>query len=63
MLVADFSSLVKNGSVKVTEDALWVAVDLTMAVTGKTRNQSGEQLRTLDSHLFSQVRSLDKLIN
>jgi hypothetical protein len=55
MLLADFSSLCPNGTVRVTEDSLLFAVDFTMLFTGKNRDEAGFLLRNLDKEVFSQV--------
>ena len=56
MLYADFSTLITGGRVRVTEDRLLFAVDLTMLVTEKSRDESGCLLRRLDQEVFSQTK-------
>ena len=55
MLLADFSSLCANGTVRVTEDTLLFAVDFVMLLTGKNRDDTSFLLRNLDEDVFSQV--------
>ena len=55
MPYADFSTLVADGYVRVTEDGLLFAVDLAMMLTGKNQNEAGNALRMLDKEVFSQV--------
>ena len=58
MLYADFSTLVADGYVRATEDGLLFAVDLTIMLTGKSRDESNFLLRNLDSSVFSQVQNI-----
>jgi hypothetical protein len=55
MLYADFSSLVPGARVPVTDDGLVYAVDLTMVITEKNRDESGLALRRLKKKAFPQV--------
>ena len=60
-----FAELVKgrDASVRVTNDNLIYAVDLTMVVTGKERDYSGQILRTLPSELFQSGKFIERQLS
>ncbi len=55
MPYADFSSLVPNAFVRVTDDSLVYAIDVTMVFTQKNSDASSLVLRRLKEKSFSQV--------
>ena len=63
--VLSFAELVKgrDASVRVTNDNLIYAVDLTMVVTGKERDYSGQILRTLPSELFHSGKFIERQLS
>ena len=63
--VLSFAELVKgrDASVRVTNDNLIYAVDLTMVVTGKERDYPGQILRTLPSELFHSGKFIERQLS
>jgi uncharacterized protein with PIN domain len=62
MSVIHFNEIpcVKNASVRVTEDEMLYAIDLTCAVTGLARKQASTALLRLDEDMFSSSKFIDR---
>jgi hypothetical protein len=60
-----FAELVqgRDASVRVTDDNLIYAVDLTMVVTGKERDYSGQILRTLSCEVFQSGKFIERQLS
>ena len=55
-----FDEIIPGNSVRVTSDNMIYAVDLTMVITGKTRNDAGQALRNLTEESFQAVKLTDR---
>ena len=53
----------RESTVRVTDDGMIFAVDLTMAVTGKDRNHAGITLNTLPEDVFSPFKIIERKMN
>jgi hypothetical protein len=60
-----FSEIIKNthATVRVTDDGLLYAVDLTMVVTGKNQNDAGHVIRNLGEENFQSVNFIKRQIS
>jgi hypothetical protein len=55
-----FDEIIPKNSVRVTADGMIYAVDLTMVITGKSRDQSGGIIRTLPEENFPSRKFLER---
>jgi hypothetical protein len=55
-----FDEIIPGNSVRVTEDGMIYAVDLTMVITGKSRDQAGLALRNLSEETFQSIKFIDR---
>ena len=60
MLALSFDDILKGCTVRITDDGMLFGVDLTMAITGKNKNESGEVLRNLKEELFLSTKFLER---